>query len=216
MVTLYQDCSSRYVLSKNMAARGRGLFSLYYTENFNDLLFRNHWTDINITLQECFLCNPLSRLCKPSWFVKKHGRQGAGLIFLIQVSPVITRWLGCTNPDRDIGEARSKFGGDWSDFINVDICTWDIRIYVWRDLWMKTMIFHVIYINKRMSTNVVCFVLFTPLMYFFCNMYAKYLTFPFCGSIRHICWWCNTDGVEVRSHKKSSINTGPREHSELF
>ena len=40
----------------------------------------------------------------------------------VQVSPVITRWLGCTNPDRDIGEARSKFGADWSDFINVDIC----------------------------------------------------------------------------------------------
>ena len=72
------------ILQKNLASRGRGLFSLYiYTENFNDLLFRNHWTDFNITLQECFLCNPLSRLFKPSWFVKKHGRQGAGLIFLI-------------------------------------------------------------------------------------------------------------------------------------
>ena len=43
-------CSSRYDLSKNMAARGRGLFSLYiYIENFNDLLFRNHWTDFSIT-----------------------------------------------------------------------------------------------------------------------------------------------------------------------
>ena len=29
LVTLYQDCSSRHDLSKNMAARGRGLFSLY-------------------------------------------------------------------------------------------------------------------------------------------------------------------------------------------
>ena len=42
---------------------------------------------------------------------------------------------------------------------------------------MKTVIFHVIYINKRMSTNTVCFVLFTPLMYFFCNIYAKYFIY---------------------------------------
>ena len=35
----------------------------------------------------------------------------------------------------------------------------------------------VIYINKRMSTNVVCFVFFTLLMYFFCNIYAKYFIY---------------------------------------
>ena len=71
-------------LSKNMAGRGRGLFSPYiYIENFNVLLVRNHWTDFNLTLQKCFLCNPLSRLCKPSWFIKKQGRQRAGLIFPI-------------------------------------------------------------------------------------------------------------------------------------
>ena len=67
-MTLYQDCSSRHDLSKNMAARGvgggGGLFPLYiYIENFNDLLVRNHWTDLNITLQECVFCNPLSRGC---------------------------------------------------------------------------------------------------------------------------------------------------------
>ena len=67
-----------------MAGKGRGLFSPYiYIENFNDLLVRNHWTDFNLMLQKCFLCNPLSRLCKPSWFIKKQGRQGAGLIFPI-------------------------------------------------------------------------------------------------------------------------------------
>ena len=33
-------------------------------------------------------------------------------IYSVQVSPVIMRWSGCTNPDRDIGEARSKFGAD--------------------------------------------------------------------------------------------------------
>ena len=63
---------------------GRSLFSLYiYIENFNDLLVRNHWTDFNITLQECFFCNPLPRLFKSSLIIKKRGRQGAGLIFPI-------------------------------------------------------------------------------------------------------------------------------------
>ena len=82
LVTLYQDCSSRHDLSKNMAARGQVLFSLcIYIETFNALLVRNHWTYFKIALQECFLCNSLSRLFKQSWFVKKHGRQGAGLIF---------------------------------------------------------------------------------------------------------------------------------------
>ena len=69
---------------KNMAAGGRGLFSLYiYIENFNDLLVRNHWIDFSITLQECFFCNPLPRLFKSSWFIKKRGRQRAGLNFPI-------------------------------------------------------------------------------------------------------------------------------------
>ena len=66
-----------------MAARGLGLFSRNICiENFNDLLVRNHWTDFNITLQKCFLCNPLSRLFKLLWFVKKHSHQGSELISL--------------------------------------------------------------------------------------------------------------------------------------
>ena len=37
-----------------MAARGRGLFSLYiYIENFKNLLVRIHWTVFNIILQKC-------------------------------------------------------------------------------------------------------------------------------------------------------------------
>ena len=59
------------------------LFSLYiYIENFKNLLVRNHWTDINITRQECFICNPLPRLFNPSWYVKTHGRQWRGLFSL--------------------------------------------------------------------------------------------------------------------------------------
>ena len=81
---LDQDCSSHLDLSKNMAARGRGLFSLYiYIENLKNLLVSNHWTDFHIILQKCSFGDSLTRLFKPFGFVKKHGRQGAGLIFPI-------------------------------------------------------------------------------------------------------------------------------------
>ena len=81
---LYQDCSSHLNSSKNMATRGWGLFSLYiYVENFKSLLVRNHWTDFHIILQECSFSDPLPRLFKPFGFIKKHGRQGAWLIFPI-------------------------------------------------------------------------------------------------------------------------------------
>ena len=67
---------------KNMAARGRGLFSLcIYIENFKNLLVRNHWTDFNVILQKCSFGDPLPRLFKPFGFVKKHGSQGVRLIF---------------------------------------------------------------------------------------------------------------------------------------
>ena len=69
---------------KKMATRGRGLFSLYiYIENFKNLLVRNHWTDFYIILQKCSFGDPLPRLFKSFGFVKKHGRQGTGLIFPI-------------------------------------------------------------------------------------------------------------------------------------
>ena len=69
-------------VKKNMAARGRALFSLYiYIENFKNLLVRNHWTDFNIILQKCSFNDPLPRLFKPFGFVKKHAR-GRGLISL--------------------------------------------------------------------------------------------------------------------------------------
>ena len=69
---------------KKHGRQGAGLISLYiYIENFKNLLIRNHWTDFNIILQKCSFCDPLLRLFKPFGFVKKHGRQGAGLIFPI-------------------------------------------------------------------------------------------------------------------------------------
>ena len=56
---------------------------IFYIENFKNLLVRNHWTDFNIILHKCSFGDPLPRLFKPFEFVKKHGRQGAGLIFPI-------------------------------------------------------------------------------------------------------------------------------------
>ena len=83
-MTLYQNCSSHLDSSKNMAARGQGLFSLYmYIENFKNLLVRNHWTDFNIILQKCSFGDPLSRLFKPFGFVKKNmAARGRGLFSL--------------------------------------------------------------------------------------------------------------------------------------
>ena len=76
--------SSHLDLSKNMAARGLGLFSLYiYIENFKNLLVRNHWTDFHIILLKCSFSDPPPRLFEPFGFDKNHGRQGAGLIFPI-------------------------------------------------------------------------------------------------------------------------------------
>ena len=69
-----------------MAARGRGLFSLYICiENFKNLLVRNHWTDFRIILQKCSFCEPVARLFKPFGFVKKHGRQGGRGLFSLYI-----------------------------------------------------------------------------------------------------------------------------------
>ena len=81
LMTLYQECSSHHESSKIMAIREQGLFSLYiYIENFKQLV-RNHWIDFNIIWQKCSFGDPLPRLFKPSWYIKKHGSQVAGLIF---------------------------------------------------------------------------------------------------------------------------------------
>ena len=66
--------------------QGRDIFSLYICiENFKHFLVRNHWTDINIILQKCSFGDPLPRLFKLYGFVKKYGRQVAGLIFPISL-----------------------------------------------------------------------------------------------------------------------------------
>ena len=80
---LYQDCSSHLDSSKNMAARGRGLFFLYICiENFKNLLVRNHWTDFNIILQKCSFGDPRPRLFKPFGLSKNMAARGWGLFSL--------------------------------------------------------------------------------------------------------------------------------------
>ena len=59
----FGDPLPRHDSSKNMAARGWGLFSLYiYIVNFKNLLVRKDWSDFNITWQKCFLGDPLPRI----------------------------------------------------------------------------------------------------------------------------------------------------------
>ena len=68
MMILYQDCSSILDSSKNMAARGRGLFFLYiYIEKFKNLLVRNHWTDFNIILQKCSFVDYFTKIVQAIW-----------------------------------------------------------------------------------------------------------------------------------------------------
>ena len=72
LVILLQDCSSRHDSLKTWPLWGGVNFP--HIENFKNLLVINDWTDFNITWQKCFISDPLSRLFKPIWFVKKHGR----------------------------------------------------------------------------------------------------------------------------------------------
>ena len=96
---LDQDCSSHLDSSKNMATRGRGLFSLYiYIEKFKNLLVRNHWIDFHIILQKCSLGDPVPRLFKPFGLVKTMAARGRGLFLLyicienFKILPVRNHW----------------------------------------------------------------------------------------------------------------------------
>ena len=83
---------------KKRGRQGRGLFSLYiYIENLKNLLVRHHWTDFHIILQKCSFGDPLPRLFKPFGFVKKHGHQGAGLIFPIYLYRKLSK-SSCQKP----------------------------------------------------------------------------------------------------------------------
>ena len=79
LVTFYQDLFKPLWFVKNMAARGGAYFSyLYIPKLLKHCLVRNQSTDVNKIWQKYFFGDPLSRLFKPSLFVKKHGHQGGG------------------------------------------------------------------------------------------------------------------------------------------
>ena len=60
--------------------QGAGLICPIYRKKN---LVRNHWTNCYIILQKYSFGDSVPRLFKPFGFVKKHGRQGVGLIFPI-------------------------------------------------------------------------------------------------------------------------------------
>ena len=69
---------------KSMAARGRGLFSLYINiENFKNLLVRNHWTNFHIILQKCSFGDPVPSHLDSSKNMAAGGWGVGGLIFTI-------------------------------------------------------------------------------------------------------------------------------------
>ena len=77
------------------------LFSLYiYIEIFKNFLVRNRWIEFNVIWQECCFGDLLPRLFKPSWYVKKHGPQGAGLIFPIYLYRKLWNYSCQIPPDR--------------------------------------------------------------------------------------------------------------------
>ena len=90
----YQDCSSHLYSSKNTAARGRGLFSLYiYIVNFKNLLVRNHWTDFDIILQKCSFGDPLPRCSSHLDLSKNMAARGRGLFSLhYEKMPIQIYW----------------------------------------------------------------------------------------------------------------------------
>ena len=107
-----------------MGSRGRGLFSLYiYTENFKNLLVRNHWTDFSIILQKCSSGDPLPRLFKPFGFVRKHGRQGAGLIFPIYLY-------------RKLKKSSCQKQLDWFPYNFVEIFLWWSSTKIIQAMWI--------------------------------------------------------------------------------
>ena len=60
------------------------VFSLYiYIEKFKKSSYQKPLERLHVMWQKCFFGDPVPRLFKSFGFVKKHGRQGAGLIFPI-------------------------------------------------------------------------------------------------------------------------------------
>ena len=89
-----------WIHQKTWPPGGRAYFPYIciYIENFKNLLDRNHWTDFNITWKECVFGHPIPRLFKPSWFIKKYGCKGVGLIFPIYLYRKLEKKSSCQKP----------------------------------------------------------------------------------------------------------------------
>ena len=84
LVTLYQDCSRYHDLSKHMAARERGLFSLYiYIENIKKIFLSETTGWISIQLGRNVSLVTLYQDCSSHHGLSKTWPLGAGLIFPI-------------------------------------------------------------------------------------------------------------------------------------
>ena len=74
-------------VKKHGCQGGRGLVSLYiYIENLKKSSYQKPLEWCNIMWQKCSFGNTVPRLFKLFGFVKKHRRQGAGLIFSIYLN----------------------------------------------------------------------------------------------------------------------------------
>ena len=79
-VTLYKIVQIILIDRKNMAASGWGqLFPstlVYIGKVYKNLLVKNDWANLKILWYKWSFVNPLPRLLKFIWSVKKHGHQG--------------------------------------------------------------------------------------------------------------------------------------------
>ena len=81
-MTLNQDCSSRHDLSKNMAASGRGLFSLYiYIENLKNSSCQKPLDRFQYNLAEMFPWRPFTKIIQAVMICQKTWQLGGGAYF---------------------------------------------------------------------------------------------------------------------------------------
>ena len=79
---LYQDCSSHLDSSKNIAARGRGLFSLYiYIENFIKSSCQTPLDRFQYNFAEMFLWWSSTKIVQAIWIRQKTWPPGGGAYF---------------------------------------------------------------------------------------------------------------------------------------
>ena len=84
LVTLYKDCSRRHDSSKNMAARGRGLFFLYiYIENFKKSSRKKQLDRVQCNLAGMLLWWPSTKIVQAFMICQKPWPPaGRGLFFV--------------------------------------------------------------------------------------------------------------------------------------